>query len=98
MMFKLPLLRVVVIDGIKEVGIIVVPFLKCKLLAKQSWSHVVCYEGSLDEQCARAAHGINEISLSLPSCHEYHSRSQHLIEWCLHALLSVAASVQALAA
>ena len=77
--FELTLLRVVVVDFVKEFRVEVGPLLKCKLLTEQARSHIPRNECSLDEQGAGTAHGVNEISLSLPSRHQNHSCCQYLV-------------------
>ena len=98
MVVELSFLRVVVVYLVEEVLVEVGPFFKCKFLAEQSWSHVACYECRLDEQSARTAHWVDEVGFALPSGHEYHSGCKNLVEWCLHAFLSIATAMQTLSA
>ena len=91
-------LRIVVVDAVEEVGIEVRPFLEGILLAEQARCHVVSNEGGFDEQRATAAHGVNEVGIAFPSCHENHACGQHLVERCFHALLTIATTMQTFAA
>ena len=61
--------RIIVVDGVEEFLIEVGPFLECKRFAKHTGIDVACDEGSFDEQCARAAHGIDEIGVGFPAAH-----------------------------
>ena len=97
-MLELAFLRIIVVNLVEQVLVEVCPFLEGVLLAEHTRGHVAGYEGSLDEQCARAAHGVDEVGLAVPAGHENHSGRQHLVERGLNVLLPVAAAVQALAA
>ena len=92
------LLRVVVVNLVKQVGVEVGPLLEGKLLAEQAWSHVAGYQRSLDEQRTASAHGVNEIRLARPARHQNHTCGQHLVQRGLDALLTIAATMQRLAA
>ena len=98
MVVELALLRVVVVYLVEEVGIEVLPLLEGELLAEESRSHVVGYEGCLDKQCAAAAHGVDEVRLTAPSAHQNDTGGKNLVERCLYRFLAVAASVERLAA
>ena len=95
---KLTLLTLVVVDLIKQVGIKVRPLLKGKLLAEQSWCHVLGYQGSLNQQGTATTHGVDKISIGLPSAQQNHTSCQHLVQWCLYTLLAVATTMQTLTA
>ena len=96
--FELALARVVIVDAVEEVGVEVGPLLKGKLLAEDTRADVAGYQCCLDQQRARSTHGVYEVTLALPACHEYHAGCQHLVQRCLYALLTVATAVQRLAA
>ena len=98
MMVERTLPRVVVVYLVEEVGIEVRPLLKGKLLAEESRRHVAGDERRLNQQCAAAAHGVDEVGVALPSRHQYHACCQHLVQWSLHRLLPVPSPVQRLAA
>ena len=98
MVGELPLLRVIVVYLVKELAVIVGPFLKGILFSEYSRSDIPCYHRRLNGYSARAAHGVIEVALSLPSRHHDHSGCQHLVERSLYLLLSVAATVQGVAA
>ena len=87
----------VVVDAVEEVGVEVGPLLKGILLAEESRRHVVSNEGSLDKQCARPAHRIDEIAVALPSREQNHAGGEHLVERRFHGLLPVTAAVQGFA-
>ena len=94
---ELALLRVVVVDLVKEVLIEVGPFLKGKLLAEQARAHVAGNEGGLDEQRAATAHGVDEVAFAAPARHQDHTCCQHLVQRGLGGLLTIAATMQRLA-
>ena len=98
MMRELALLRVVVVDLVEEVLVEVGPFLKGKLLAEDTRRDVAGDEGSLDEDSTGTAHRVDEVAVALPSRHQDHAGSQHLIKRSLYALLAIASAVQALTA
>ena len=93
---EVALLRVVVVDLVEEFLVEVGPFLEGELLAEQAWTHIAGDEGCLDEQCAATAHGVDEVGLAAPARHQDHTGCQHLVEWCLSGLLTVAATMQRL--
>ena len=93
MVIILSFFGVVVVDGVEEVGVEVCPFLEGEFFSEDAWCHVFGYECGLDGYCSRAAHGVDEVGVGVPSCHEYDAGSEHFVEWSLDALLSVAASV-----
>ena len=92
------LLGVVIINLVEELRVEVGPLLKGELLAEQTRCHITGDKGSLDEQGAGTAHRVNEVGLALPACHQYHAGSQHLVQGCLDRLLTIASTMQALAA
>ena len=79
MVFELAFLRVVVVDAVEEILIEVGPFLEGKLLAEHAWRNVARNEGSLNGDGSRTAHGVDEVALAVPSRHENHAGSQHLV-------------------
>ena len=97
MMVELTFLRIVVVNLVKEVGIEVGPLLEGKLLAEQARSHVSGNKRSLDEQCARTTHGINEIRLAMPARHQDDTCSQYFVDGGFDRLLAIAATMQRLA-
>ena len=94
----LALTRVVIVYLVEQLLVKVVPFLKGILLAEHPWAHVLGNEGSLDEQRSAAAHGVDEIDVTLPSRLHNHSGCEHLVERCLYTFLAIAAAVQRLSA
>ena len=96
MMLEFLLARIIIIYFLKEVGVKVWPLLECISLAEDPRRHVTCYEGSLDGESSRTAHGVYEISLAPPSRHQDHARGKHLIERSLNALLAVATTMKRL--
>ena len=95
---ELALFGVVVIHLVEELCVEVVPLLEGKLLAEQSWCHVMCYECSLNKQGAATAHRVNEVGLAAPSAHKDNTRSKDFVEGRFHTLLTIASTVQTLAA
>ena len=79
-MVKLALLRVVVVDSVEKLGVEVLPALECKLFAEHARVDIPCDKGSLDENGARAAHGVDKVGLAVPSRQENHPSRQHFVE------------------
>ena len=52
MVLEFPFLTLVIVDVVKEICVEVRPFLEGIFFAEESWGHVLCNEGSLDEQGA----------------------------------------------
>ncbi len=98
LVLELALLAVVVVYLGEEVGVEVGPLLEGVSLAVDARRYVAGYEGRLDGQRAAAAHGVDEVALSVPSRREDDAGCQHLVEGRGHRLLAVSAAVQALAA
>ena len=98
MVLELPFLALVVVYLIEEVGIEVRPFLEGELLAEESRCHVPGNEGSLNQQRAAAAHGVDEIGVALPAGEQDHACRQHLVQRGLDTLLAIAAPMERLAA
>ena len=98
MVLELPFLRVVVVDLVKEIAVEVGPFLKGELLSEDARCDVPGDECGFDDDGTAATHGVDEVGVALPSRQEYHASCQYLVEGCLHALLPVSSSVQALSA
>ena len=90
--------RLVVVDGVEELLVEVVPLFESVLLAKHARAHVHGDEGGLDEQGAATAHGVDEVGVGLPSRELNHAGGEHLVERRLEALLAVASAVERLAA
>ena len=90
-------LRVVVVYLVEELLVEVGPFLEGKLLAEQAGTHVAGDEGCLDEQRTASTHGVDEVGLAAPARHQDHACCQHLVERGLGRLLTIAATMQALA-
>ena len=95
---ELALLRVVVVNLVEQLCVEVGPFLEGIFLSEEAGGHVSGDEGGLDEQSAAAAHGVDEVGVALPARHHNDAGGEHLVEWCLHALLTVASAVQTFAA
>ena len=51
MMLELPLLTLIIIDIVEELGIEVGPFLKSIFVTEQTWCHILGNQGGLDQQC-----------------------------------------------
>ena len=97
LMVELTLGRVVVIDRAEKFSIEILPFLESKALAEHTRSDVLCNERSLDGQCSRTAHRIDEVALSTPAGEQNHTSSKNLVDGCGAGLHTVAATVQRLA-
>ena len=94
---ELALLGIVIVNLVEQLRIEVRPLLEGIFLAEQTGCHVAGNQCSLDEQCARAAHGVDKVCLAMPARHQDHTCCQHLVEWCLDRLLTVAATMQRVA-
>ena len=98
MVLELALHAVVIVYLVEEVGIEVGPLLEGILLAEQTRGHVLGDECRLDEQGARAAHGVDEVGIALPAAHQDHACREHFVERGLDALLAIASAVERLTA
>ena len=98
MVFELPLLRVVIVDAVEEVGIEVGPLFEGILLAEQAGCHILGNESSLHKQGTRAAHGVDEVGIAIPSCQQNHAGCQHLVQRSFYRLLTITATVERLTA
>ena len=84
MVCKLTFLRVVIIDSIEKLSIVIRPLLESELLAEHARTHVMGNKSSLDGECARTTHRVNEVGLAMPSGHKNHTSSKHLVERSLY--------------
>ena len=64
---ELTLTAVVVINGFKNIGIIVGPLLEGIFLTIHARVDVGGYQSGLNQECARAAHRIHEVALAVPA-------------------------------
>ena len=98
MVLEVVLGAVIVVDALEEFAVEVGPFLESIALAEHARRYAARYQRSLYAERAAAAEGVDEVCLSMPSAHHDDAGGQYLVERCCHALLAVAAAVQALAA
>ena len=98
MMVEGLLLRVVVIDAVKEFLVKVGPFLEGIFPAEHSRAYASGDERGLDGEGAAAAHGVDKVGFALPSGHHDDACGQHLVERCFHLLLPIASAVEAFTA
>ena len=94
LMRKFTFVGVIVIDGIEQVLIEVIPFFKSKLLAEHTGSDVACYQCRFDGYGARTAHRVNQVALTLPSCHQDHPGCQHFIQRSFYRFLAIATTME----
>ena len=88
---KLAFLAIVVVDLIKQVGVIVGPLLESIVIAINTGSDVGGNQSRLDEERARSTHRVNEVGLSIPAAQQNDASSQHLIDGCIGLSLAPAA-------
>ena len=95
---EVALAAVVVVDTFQQVGIEVGPLLEGIGLAEDTGRDVTGDESGFDGDGARTAHGVDEVALPAPACHEDDAGGQHFVEGGFHGLLTVAPAVERLAA
>ena len=93
-MIEFAFLRIVVVYGVEKLTDEVGPFLEGIFLAEQAWCHIAGDESSLDEQGARATHGVDKVGFAMPAGHQNHTCCQNLIQWRLDRFLTIAATMQ----
>ena len=91
------LATIVVVDIVEEVGIEVAPFFESERLAIYTRWNVEGDEGSLDEECARTTHRVDEISFAIPTSHEEHTSSKSLRDRGLVLRIAVTTFVETFA-
>ncbi len=96
-MLELAFLAVVVIDGVEQVGIIVIPLLERILLAEHARIDVAGDECRLDQECSRAAHRVDQIALAIPTAQADDACCQHLVDGRIGLCLTPSALVERLA-
>ncbi len=77
---KLALGTIIIIYLVKQVGVIVGPLLEGIVVAIHARSDIGTDECSLDEESARAAHGINQVGLAIPSAEQDDTGCQYLVD------------------
>ena len=95
---ELALSAVIVIDALKQLGIIVGPILERIAVAVHARSDVGTDKGCLDEEGARAAHGVYQVGLAVPAAQQDDACRQHLVDGCVGLSHAPAAFEQRLAA
>ena len=78
--FKLALGGVVVVDGVEKLLVEVGPVLESEVAAEHAWIDVAGNQGCLDEECARSAHRVDEVALSVPAGFQNQSGGEHLVD------------------
>ena len=94
---KLPLARVVVVDFAVQLGVVVAPALKRKVVAVHAGVDVGSNQGCLDQEGARAAHGVDQIALAVPPAELDDAGGQHLVDGGIGLRHAPAALVERLA-
>ena len=97
-MVELALVGVVGQQRIEQVLVEVLPVLERKMFAEQSGRYVQRYERGLYGYRSRTAHGVIQVGLPVPACHEQHTCRQSFADRCFGGSHTPAAFVQALAA
>ena len=77
---ELPLLAVVVIDFVKQLLVIVGPLLEGIMVTIDARSDIGGDERCLDQECARTAHGVNQVGLAIPAAQQDDTGRQHLVD------------------
>ena len=77
LMGEIPLVAVVDVNVTPEVGIEIGPFLKSVRRTEDTRGDVAGDKGSFNKESSRAAHGVIEVELPVPSRHEQHACRQH---------------------
>ena len=77
---ELALGAIVVVDRVKQVGVIVGPLLEGILVTIDTRGNVGADEGCLDKEGARATHGIDQVGVTLPAAEHNDARCQHLVD------------------
>ena len=88
---------VVVIKALEELGVEVGPLLEGKALAVDTGVDVGGNHGGLDDEGARAAHGVEEDLLAAVTAHQDYAGGEDLVDGSLGLRHAVAAAVEALA-
>ena len=92
------LVAVILINAVKEFAVKVGPLLKGIFLTEHTGADASGNQSRLNGKGSASAHRVNQVTLATPSGLQDDSRSQHLVERCLHSLLTVSTAVQALTA
>ena len=77
---EFPFGTVVVIDFIEQFLVIVGPLLEGVVVAIYAGGDVGADEGCLDQERARAAHGVNQVGLAVPTAQQDDAGRQHLVD------------------
>ena len=80
---ELTLGTVVVVDVGEQFLVIVGPLLEGIVVTINARGDVGADEGSLDEECARAAHGVDQVGLAVPAAQQDDAGSEHLVDGCI---------------
>ena len=96
MVQELALLRVVVVNLVKQFGIEIGPTLECEALAEHAGGDIASYQRCLNGQCAASAHGVDKVGLAAPTSHQDDTSRKHFIQWCLNGLLPVTSAMKTL--
>ena len=94
MVFERAFLAVIIIDFIQKFRVKVGPLLEVVVPAEDTWPDISCNEGGFYGECAASAHGVDEVALSAPSCHQDHASCQYFIQRSFQSLLPIAAAMQ----
>ena len=92
------LVAVILINAVKEFAVKVGPLLKGIFLTEHTGADASGNQSRLNGKGSASAHRVNQVTFATPSGLQDDSRSQHLVERCLHSLLTVSTAVQTLTA
>ena len=77
---ELTLGAVIVVNLVKQVGVVVGPLLEGVMVAIDTWSDVGTNQCCLDEEGARATHGVNQVGVTLPAAKQDNASCQYLVD------------------
>ena len=80
---ELALGTVIVVNLVKQLGVVVGPLLESKTVAVHTGSDVGSDERCLDQERARTAHGVNQVGFTLPTAQQDDAGGQHLVDGCI---------------
>ena len=85
---------VVVIDVLEELVVVVGPCLESIFGAIHAWIDIGGDKGSLDQESARTAHGVDEVALAAPAAQHDDAGRQHFVDGCIGLRLAPASLVE----